>query len=496
MDAAPTSSASPSAVNAARSPAASSASRMGQQMTPDTAKLKCKNFLATLLRLASDKPAGVAQNVRTLIQGLIDGAIDPVVFTTKLQHELNSSRQPCLVPFLMKSLPYLQTSLRSGELSIEGVRAPSTIAAPQGPSMARTRQTARTSTGGLVPPTNPPHGSDSESESDQVSGQGKKSSGGVPVVTPWESESDQDSRDQNPRPARTRDLSELQQFRKEVRDEAIKETEAKYKRKVEETLQCVVCLHIPKEGHIIQCQNGHLLCEECTNNNMSKACPSCRAPLDQLAGNKRIRSLMAEQLIESMDLTFRCKHHPYCKFSGSKNEAIRHEKKCEYRMVPCPEAFCCCKKQWPLRDLLEHMKHGHEITQIDHTGYKVRLTLSVILYKKQNLGWDCKVLNYQDQLFARATHKVDGIFYTYVYILGDHEEAKKFKVAISIGQGTQTGIIHTGQIFPIDAKKEDIIKEKSGVLSFSPTGMGETLFEDVEENQKILSVDIKISNAE
>ena len=41
---------------------------MGQQMTPDTAKVKCKNFLATLLRLASDQPETVARNVRTLIQ--------------------------------------------------------------------------------------------------------------------------------------------------------------------------------------------------------------------------------------------------------------------------------------------------------------------------------------------------------------------------------------------------------------------------------------------
>ena len=115
---------------------------LGQQMTPDTAKLKCKNFLATLLRLASEQPAGVAQNVRTLIQGLIDGAVDPEVFTTRLQRELNSSPQPCLVPFLKKSLPYLQTSLRSGELTIEGVRAPSTIAAPQqqqGPTISGVR---------------------------------------------------------------------------------------------------------------------------------------------------------------------------------------------------------------------------------------------------------------------------------------------------------------------------------------------------------------------
>ena len=150
--AAPTSSASPSAVSAARSPAASSAGGMGQQMTPDTAKLKCKNFLATLLRLASEQPAGVAQNVRTLIQGLIDGAVDPEVFTTKLQRELNSSPQPCLVPFLKKSLPYLQTSLRSGELSIEGVRAPSTIAAPQGPSISGVRLQRQTIVTSQPPP--------------------------------------------------------------------------------------------------------------------------------------------------------------------------------------------------------------------------------------------------------------------------------------------------------------------------------------------------------
>merc|ERR1719318_1151610 len=98
---------------------------MGQQMTPDTAKIKCKNFLATLLRLASDQPESVARNVRALIQGLIDGRVEPEVFTTKLQKELNSSPQPCLVPFLKKSLPYLQQSLAMRELTIEGVNPPS-----------------------------------------------------------------------------------------------------------------------------------------------------------------------------------------------------------------------------------------------------------------------------------------------------------------------------------------------------------------------------------
>merc|ERR1719369_885040 len=109
----------------AQQPPANSANSMGQQMTPDTAKIKCKNFLATLLRLASDQPESVARNVRALIQGLIDGRVEPEVFTTKLQKELNSSPQPCLVPFLKKSLPYLQHSLATRELTIEGVNPPS-----------------------------------------------------------------------------------------------------------------------------------------------------------------------------------------------------------------------------------------------------------------------------------------------------------------------------------------------------------------------------------
>ena len=50
--------------------------------------------------------------------------MEPEVFTTRLQKELNSSPQPCLVPFLKKSLPYLQHSLASRELTIEGITAP------------------------------------------------------------------------------------------------------------------------------------------------------------------------------------------------------------------------------------------------------------------------------------------------------------------------------------------------------------------------------------
>ena len=50
--------------------------------------------------------------------------MEPEVFTTRLQKELNCSAQPRYVAYLKKSLPYLQHSLASRELTIEGVTAP------------------------------------------------------------------------------------------------------------------------------------------------------------------------------------------------------------------------------------------------------------------------------------------------------------------------------------------------------------------------------------
>ena len=91
---------------------------------------------------------------------------------------------------------------------------------------------------------------------------------------------------------------------------------------------------------------------------------------------------------------------------------------------------------------------------------------------------------------------IDGIIYSYVQIMGNDEDAKKFKVALSIGKGGQSGLVHIGQVFPIDTKREDIIKQKSGVLSFSPYGMGESFFEDIKsEDRKNLHVTYNILDA-
>ncbi|KAF7460792.1 Hypothetical predicted protein [Marmota monax] len=89
-------------------PGAASASTAATE-TMENVK-KCKNFLSTLIKLASSgkQSTETAANVKELVQNLLDGKIEAEDFTSRLYRELNSSPQPYLVPFLKRSLPALR----------------------------------------------------------------------------------------------------------------------------------------------------------------------------------------------------------------------------------------------------------------------------------------------------------------------------------------------------------------------------------------------------
>ncbi|KAI4785563.1 hypothetical protein KUCAC02_037683 [Chaenocephalus aceratus] len=74
---------------------------------------KCKNFLATLIKLASHNSPSpdTSKNVKALVQDLLDAKIEPEEFTTRLQAELKSSPQP-------KSLPSLRQSLLTNQQNL------------------------------------------------------------------------------------------------------------------------------------------------------------------------------------------------------------------------------------------------------------------------------------------------------------------------------------------------------------------------------------------
>ncbi|KAK0145735.1 Transcription initiation factor TFIID subunit 4 [Merluccius polli] len=102
---------------------------------------KCKNFLATLIKLASHNSPSpdTSKNVKALVQDLLDAKIEPEEFTSRLQAELKSSPQPYLIPFLKKSLPALRQSLLNNQQSLLASGNAPTQVSPAATSTIRAR---------------------------------------------------------------------------------------------------------------------------------------------------------------------------------------------------------------------------------------------------------------------------------------------------------------------------------------------------------------------
>ena len=94
---------------------------------------------------------------------------------------------------------------------------------------------------------------------------------------------------------------------------------------LEEIVRCSVCLLIT-HSKILQCPNGHLTCAGCSMRISS--CPMCRAFLNPDV-EKRTRALAVEQIIEAMNLDFRCRNGD-CRFSGPKKDLMEHQNACEH----------------------------------------------------------------------------------------------------------------------------------------------------------------------
>ena len=286
-------------------------------------------------------------------------------------------------------------------------------------------------------------------------------------------------------------------------NEAIKRTEATLKRKIKDIYQCTICLSVAREGHIVQCQNGHLFCEGCLDHSNRDSCPTCATPLNRLEGNNKIRALGIEQLIEAVDLDFQCKHAD-CQVVMPKRELGTHEKKCKFRLVKCPMSDC--KHEISFHGLLRHMSNGQcqSLVRSSYiTGGNGDLDQDFFTSQEKyngngNINWKIIHLKFHEQSFMIVFARAGGIYYTFMYLYGDNDQAKKYAVTISIGHGTQSGIVHHGKIFPIDMKREDILKENSGVVSFSSVGMGSSFFFDKNysgEEGKVISVRFQISKA-
>ena len=190
------------------------------------------------------------------------------------------------------------------------------------------------------------------------------------------------------------------------------------------------------------------------------------------------RALAMEQLIEAVDLERECKYQ-ICDFTASREALKYHETRCLVRPVLCPEFTC--KQVLPLVDIMDHLKqklarNHYELKELKEFSYEIstwfemEYTMSTIDFEMRGI-WQCfDILKYKGKEFLPSFTKKDGVYYVWIYLLADPEEARKYSATIHLGEGSQSGLIHKGEVFSIDMDKNDILNAKSGVLSFAQTG--------------------------
>lgn len=122
-------------------------------------------------------------------------------------------------------------------------------------------------------------------------------------------------------------------------------------------LECPVCMACPILPPIMQCPNGHVVCQACAS--QCTCCPTCRAePVN-------IRNLLAEKMAEHHE--FHCPFAPHCKFTAKYSGLPEHVDCCEFKPFACPALNPCGHKDIVMDPdlIVEHLHSLHNIPIVD-----------------------------------------------------------------------------------------------------------------------------------
>ena len=226
---------------------------------------------------------------------------------------------------------------------------------------------------------------------------------------------------------------------------------------------CPVCLNICRSKTLYQCENGHVVCDQCYPRLTSKDCPTCRNEMF------KTRNLVSEKLLERLPSP--------CQYDGCSEEVMldeleKHEKECSFRLVECVYK---CKTKAPLNEIMVHMKNKHGIF---YRGYKITNTLlsssckGFFTMNEEHFGEDLywiplNITHNGHEFFLEKCRKKDGSWYDWVCILGSQRIADKFEFVITyVDKDGKDVIMYRGNVISIDVSKKERPKIRGSVLMF------------------------------
>merc|ERR1712210_256661 len=113
--------------------------------------------------------------------------------------------------------------------------------------------------------------------------------------------------------------------------------------------------------------------------------------------------------------------------------------------------------------LLEHhVKEGHKAKlPFLSEGTKPK---AVVINCNPNLEedsshWKLSVAVFDEVMFFPSLWKRDGVYYAWIKVAGGPQVARKYEVRLAL-DGANSGVHHTGEVFPIDLSNEEVVDVK------------------------------------
>lgn len=114
-------------------------------------------------------------------------------------------------------------------------------------------------------------------------------------------------------------------------------------------------------GNVMQCQNGHSLCEICRDK--SSKCPTCKVNF----GHTKLRNLTMETILAQMNVTVQCAYHTLgCQERIPYSKVHDHFRKCKHRPSEC--YYGCGFKANTQSDYVQHLCDVHRAIPTDTPG--------------------------------------------------------------------------------------------------------------------------------
>jgi len=243
---------------------------------------------------------------------------------------------------------------------------------------------------------------------------------------------------------------EIENEKREMKE--VVERHNKIFEKFKETLECPVCMEIPRSGPVFVCPNGHFVCKKCKTG----SCPTCRASM----GNGK--SLLAITVIENID--HKCRFVE-CEELFAREKLDNHEKICKHRIVKCP--YSECKVEMALSKLLDHLGKKTccfrlKPSVIDVSSKTGKSNFNIVKFssiENQGTCWKVDTFSYRGTSFAICPQKIGNCYYFTMVMFESKEVCSKYKIEIEVHErglsrhDSDVGIRFRGNPCSIDEDK-------------------------------------------